>query len=241
MLPTALLSLVCVPLLLFVFPETLPGNTTNTGMSYPDSETKPLLTNPNPLSAYVEGTGAHAREERTRPYRCCRLYCESRSNLPSACKVLAIPDVVLCTVTYACTLFVVVAFNNMLDLWAAATPDAGGLGWTTNITGSFEALIGLCSVVWSFGLYPLTIAQWRLHDQLRLGQTILPFALVIFPFASRFQSSEGGFGDWRLWGPLMLMALSVQIPMSVCSVAGNSMANNSVSAQQRVCDALPFV
>ena len=233
MLPTALLSLVCVPLLLFVFPETLPRNTAKKGKLYPDMEVKPLVR--------VEDTGAHAREERTRPFRCCRLYCESRPHLPSACKVLAIPDVVLCIGTYACTLLVAVAFNNTLGLWAAATPDAGGLGWTTDVTGTFLAVIGLGSAVWSFGLYPLTIARWRLHDQLRLGQTILPFALLTFPFASWFQSSAGGIGDWRLWVPLVLTGLSVQIPLAVCFTAGSSMANNSVSARQRVCNALPFM
>ena len=242
MLPTALLALVCVPLFLFSFPETLPTHSCTEATSLADTETEHLLT--QPPSSSREGTDAQRMdglEDRAAPFRCCRSFCEAHPNLPSACKLLAIPDVVICIGTYSCMLFVAVTYNDIMGLWAAATPDAGGLGWTTDTTGTFLSVLGLGSSIWSFVLYPLTLAKWRLRSQLQFGQLSLLPALMCLPFASRFQSSEGGVGDWKLWVPLVLMGLSVQIPLVVCFVAANSITNNSVSTRQRVRRALSFL
>lgn len=226
MLPTVLASLVSIFLFIFAFPETLPSQSTSPA----DQESEPFV----PPSDGEEAMPIEEEDDRTAPFRCCRSCCEAHPGLPSACTILAIPDVMLCIGNYGCTLFIAVCYNDVIGLWAAATPDVGGLGWTTDTTGTYLAVVGVCSAIWTFFVYPVSLAKWKLRSQLRFGQLALIPTLICLPFVSSFQRREGGFGDWKLWVPLLLLGVSVQLWLAICFTSVNVMANNSVRASQRV-------
>lgn len=229
MIPIALAALVCILLFLFAFPETLPPESVS-------KEAEPLAAKCSNDDEDIEAQLIDRGEDvhgRTAPFRCCRPFCKAHPGLPSACKLFAIPDVVLAMCNYGSILLVSVAYSDVIGLWTAATPDAGGLGWTTDITGTFLAIVGGCSAVWSFILYPMTLAKWSLHSQLRFGRLALVPTLLCFPFVSSLQQREGGVGDWRLWVPLVMIGVAVQAWFNVCFTAASVMSNNSVSARQR--------
>ena len=239
-IPTVLVTLVCTPLLLFAFPETLstsaaksaPPTTDKEATSPTDKEAEPFVSSTSDVGD--QSTKGCEGDERAAPFRCCRRFCRAHPGLPSVCKMLSIPDVVLCLGNYSNILFVAVAYSDLVGLWTAATPQAGGLGWSTNITGILLAIVGVCSTIWSLILYPKTVGKWPIQLQIRFSQLVLVLLLIFYPFTNSFQSDKGGFGDWRLWLPLSVLAVSVRVCIGTTFTAANMLTNNSVSLDKRV-------
>ena len=242
MIPTILVALLCVPLLLFAFPETLlpsaPKSASSANKEVASSankEAEPFVSqSTNTSDANDQSAEACQEDDRTAPFRCCRPFCRSHPDLPSVFKILAIPDVVLCLGNYSNLLFVAVAYNDLVGLWTAATPQAGGLGWSTHTTGILLAVVGVCSAIWAFIIYPKTVGKWSLQLQIRFAMLTLVLIFILYPFLNAFQSREGGFGDWRLWIPLSLLTVSVQMCFSSAFTATSMLTNNSVSLDKRV-------
>jgi len=95
-------------------------------------------------------------------------------------------------------------------------------------------VIGVCGAVWSFIIYPITIASASVRLQLRFGILLLVPLLVYMPFISAFQRREGGLGDWRLWVVLVLVSVSVQTGIAIGFTATFMINNNSVPTAKRV-------
>lgn len=132
----------------------------------------------------------------------------------------------LALLTYCTFSFGVIGYEEVYSLWAATSPDLGGIGFTLHEIGTSLAVVGVLLLPFLFFLYPMMERRFGSIKSFQLCATVGLVVVVLLPNIHYLVTS--GQKIW-LWGILCTSQLILRICIGVSFGATTLLINNSVT------------